>query len=94
MRVFYKLKNRNFFERGTSKKFCLTTLYPPAVSEDIRIVTAPGNEDITAQTFIGILKERETFENKDVQLLNRIIRNGGFTSYIKLLTQSGIHPKL
>lgn len=94
MRTFYKLKNRNFFERGTSKKFCLTTLYPPALSEDIRIVTAPGNEDITTITFVGILKERETFENKDVQLLNRVIRNGGFISYIKVLTQKSNDSKL
>lgn len=53
-------------------------------NEDFIFIDASTKKDVTVTFLLKILKNNQT-EEKDIKFLNRIIRNGGFTNYIKKL---------
>ena len=85
-RIFRKDRSRRYMELGSSSVFRLYDLGKVIEESDITTITqVPSKEDVLLPTLLMILQDRESVVSEDVSLLNRVIRNGGFTNYIRRL---------
>jgi polyhydroxyalkanoate synthesis regulator protein len=85
-RIFRKDRSRRYMELGSSNVFRLYDLGKVIEESDIATITqVPNKEDVLLPTLITIIQDRESIISEDVSLLNRVIRNGGFTTYIRRL---------
>lgn len=55
------------------------------VNKEFEFFDVHNKKDLTDKFIIAMLKEKELKQTGDINLLNRIISNNGFISYIKQL---------